>query len=67
MKRKRWNLLGFFAAIVVTLAMLCLIKYGHEHRDVLESILSILTVVLVVAIFAIIRRNVKQMCRNKDQ
>lgn len=65
MKRKRWNLLGFLATIAVTLLMLCLIWYGHDHKEQLEYVLSVLTVILIVAIFAIIRRNVKQMCKNK--
>ena len=64
-KRKRWNLLGFFATVIVTFALLGLIIYGRTHKDHLEVVLSILTVFLVIAVFAVIRRNVKEICKNK--
>ena len=64
-KRKRWNLLGFFATVIVTFALLGLIIYGRTHKDHLEVVLSILTVFLVIAVFAVIRRNVKEIWKNK--
>lgn len=62
-KRKRWNLLGFFATVIVTFVLLGLIIYGRAHKDHLEVVLSILTVFLVIAVFAVIRRNVKEICK----
>lgn len=64
-KRKRWNLMGFFASVVVTFALIGLIIYGQGHKEQLEVVMSILTVILIVAIFAIIRRNAKRICNNK--
>ena len=65
MRRKRWNLLGFVASIIVTFGMLGLIIYGQEHKGQLEDVLSILVVILVVALFAIISYNVKRIIKNK--
>ena len=62
---RRWNLVGYLFSIVVTFAMLGLIIYGQGHKEQLEVAMSILTVILIVATLAIIRRNVKQMCKNK--
>lgn len=62
---KRWNLLGYLISIIVTFALIGLIIYGKEYKEQLEIALYGLTVFLVVAIFAIIRRNVKRMCNNK--
>ena len=65
MRRKRWNLLGFVASVIVTFGMLGLIIYGQEHKGQLEDVLSILVVILVVALFAIISYNVKRIIKNK--
>lgn len=65
MRRKRWNLLGFVASVIVTFGMLDLIIYGQEHKGQLEDVLSILVVILVVALFAIISYNVKRIIKNK--
>ena len=65
MRRKRWNLLGFVASVIVTFGMLGLIIYGQEHKGELEDVLSILVVILVVALFAIISYNVKRIIKNK--
>ena len=65
MRRKRWNLLGFVASVIVTFGMLDLIIYGQEHKGQLEDVLSILVVILVVALFAIISYNVKRIVKNK--
>lgn len=57
--------MGFFASVVVTFALIGLIIYGQGHKEQLEVVMSILTVILIVAIFAIIRRNIKRICNNK--
>ena len=62
---KRWNLFGYLFSIIVTLALIGLIIYGKDHKGQLEVVMNVLTVILVVAFFAIIRRNVKQICKNK--
>lgn len=59
-KRKRWNLLGFIASVISTFALIGLILYGQGHKEQLNVVLSILTVILVIAFFAVIRRNVKE-------
>lgn len=64
-KRKRWNLLGFIASVISTFALIGLILYGQGHKEQLNVVLSILTVILVIAVFAVIRRNVKEACKNK--
>ena len=64
-KRKRWNLLGFIASVISTFALIGLILYGQGHKEQLNVVLSILTVILVIAFFAVIRRNVKEICKNK--
>ena len=58
---RRWNLVGYLFSIVVTFAMLGLIIYGQGHKEQLEVAMSILTVILIVATFAIIRRNIKRI------
>lgn len=65
MRRKRWNLLGFVASVIITFGMMGLIIYGQEHKGQLEDVLSILVVILVVALFAIISYNVKRIIKNK--
>ena len=62
---KRWNLFGYLFSIIVTFALIGLIIYGKDHKGQLEVVMNVLTVILVVAFFAIIRRNVKQICKNK--
>ena len=64
-RMKRWNLFGYLFSIIVTFALIGLIKYGKDHKGQLEVVMNVLTVILVVAFFAIIRRNVKQICKNK--
>ena len=54
-RMKRWNLLGYLISIIVTIALIGLIIYGKYHKEQMESVLKI----LIVAIFAIICRNVK--------
>ena len=61
---RRWNLIGYIISIIVTIALIELIIYGKEHKDQLEVVMYALTVILIVAVFAIIRRNLKQT-RNK--
>lgn len=58
---RRCNLVGYLFSIVVTFAMLGLIIYGQGHKEQLEVAMSILTVILIVATFAIIRRNIKRI------
>lgn len=53
--RRRWNIIGFIATPIAILLMLGLIICGHEYKEQMESVLKI----LIVAIFAIICRNVK--------
>lgn len=62
---RRWNLIGYIISIIVTIALIGLIIYGKEHKDQLEVVMYALTVILIVAVFAIIRRNIKIMCNNK--
>lgn len=62
---RRWNLVGYLFSIVVTFAMLGLIIYGQGHKEQLEVAISILTVILIVATFAIIRRNIKRIWKSK--
>lgn len=62
---RRWNLVGYLFSIVAIFAMLGLIIYGQGHKEQLEVVMSILTVILIVAIFAIIRRNIKRICKSK--
>ncbi len=62
---RRWNLIGNIISIIVTIALIGLIIYGKEHKDQLEVVMYALTVILIVAVFAIIRRNIKIMCNNK--
>ena len=64
-RMKRWNLLGYLFSIIVTCALIGLIIYGKDQKAQLEVVMYVLTVILVVAFFAIIRRNVKQICKNK--
>ena len=64
-RMKRWNLLGYLISIIVTIALIGLIIYGKDHKAQLEVVMYVLTVILVVAFFEIIRRNVKQICKNK--
>ena len=64
-RMKRWNLFGYLFSIIVTIALIGLIIYGKDHKGQLEVVMYVLTVILVVAFFAIIRRNVKQICKNK--
>ena len=61
---RRWNLIGYIISIIVTIALIGLIIYGKEHIDQLEVVMYV-TVILIVAVFAIIRRNIKTMCNNK--
>lgn len=61
--RRRWNIIGFIATPIAILLMLGLIICGHEYKEQMESVLKILIVVLIVAIFAIISRNVKILCK----
>lgn len=65
MRIRRWNLIGYIISIIVTIALIGLIIYGKEHKDQLEVVMYALTVILIVAVFAIIRRNIKTMCNNK--
>lgn len=58
---RRWNLVGYLFSIVVTFAMLGLIIYGQGHKEQHEVAMSLLTIILIVAIFAIIRRNIKRI------
>ena len=58
---RRWNLVGYLFSIVAIFAMLGLIIYGQGHKEQLEVVMSILTVILIVATFAIIRRNIKRI------
>lgn len=58
---RRWNFVGYLFFIVVTFAMLGMIIYGQGHKEQLEVAMSILTVILIVATFAIIRRNIKRI------
>ena len=62
---RRWNLVGYLFSIVAIFAMLGLIIYGQGHKEQLEVVMSILTVILTVATFAIIRRNIKRICKSK--
>lgn len=62
---RRWNLIGYIISIIATIALIGLIIYGKEHKDQLEVVMYALTVILIVAVFAIIRRNIKTMCNNK--
>ena len=62
---RRWNLVGYLFSIVVTFAMLGLIIYSKGHKEQLEVAMSILTVILIVATFAIIRRNIKRIWKSK--
>ena len=62
---RRWNLVGYLFSIVVTFAMLGLIIYSQGHKEQLEVAMSILTVILIVATFAIIRRNIKRIWKSK--
>ena len=62
-RMKRWNLLGYLISIIVTIALIGLIIFGKEHKDIVEVVMYILTSFLIVAIFAIIRRNVKRICK----
>ena len=62
---KRWNLFGYLFSIIVTVALIGLILYSKDHKGQLEVVMNVLTVILVVAFFAIIRRNVKHICKNK--
>ena len=64
-KRKRWNLLGFIASVFITFAIIGLIIYSQGHKEQIEVVLSILVIFLVIAVFAVIRRNVKEECKNK--
>ena len=64
-RMKRWNLLGYLISIIVTIALIGLIIYGKYHKEQLEVLMYALTVILIVAVFAIIRRNIKTMCNNK--
>lgn len=64
-KRKRWNLLGFIASVFITFAIIGLIIYSQGHKEQIEVVLSILVIFLVIAVFAVIRRNVKEACKNK--
>ena len=61
---RRWNLIGYIISIIVTIALIELIIYGKEHKDQLEVVMYALTVILIVAVFALLRRNLKQT-RNK--
>ena len=63
--KREWNLFGYLFSIIVTFALIGLIIYGKDHKGQLEVVMNVLTVILVVAFFAIIRRNVKQICKNK--
>ena len=65
MRIRRWNLIGYIISIIVTIALIGLIIYGKEHKDQLEVVMYALTVILIVAVFAIIRRNIKTVCNNK--
>ena len=64
-RMKRWNLFGYLFSIIVTFALIGLIIFGKDHKGQLEVVMYVLTVILVVAFFAIIRRNVKHICKNK--
>ena len=58
---RRWNLVGYLFSIVAIFAMLGLIIYGQGYKEQLEVVMSILTVILIVATFAINRRNIKRI------
>lgn len=63
--RKRWNLIGFVASVFIIFAIIGLIIYSQEHKEQMEVVVSILPMILVIAFFAVIRRNVKEACKNK--
>lgn len=52
-------------SIIVTIALIGLIIYGKEYKEQLEVVMYALSVILIVAVFAIVRRNLKQT-RNKE-
>lgn len=64
-KIRKWNLIGYIISIMVTMSLIGLIIYGNEHKVQLKVVMYALTVILIVAVFAIIRRNIKTMCNNK--
>lgn len=59
-RMKRWNLLVNLISIIVTIALIGLIIYGKEYKEQLEVVMYALSVILIVAVFAIVRRNLKQ-------
>ena len=60
MRIRRWNLIGYIISIIVTIALIGLIIYGKEYKEQLEVVMYALSVILIVAVFAIVRRNLKQ-------
>lgn len=63
--RKRWNLIGLVASVFIIFAIIGFIIYSQEHKEQMEVVVSILPMILVIAFFAVIRRNVKEACKNK--
>lgn len=50
---------------MVTIALIGLIVFGKEHKGQLEVVMYTLVVFLIVAVFAIIRRNVRNIYKIK--
>ena len=59
-KIRKWNLIGYIISIMVTMSLIGLIIYGKEYKEQLEVVMYALSVILIVAVFAIVRRNLKQ-------
>lgn len=64
-KRTRWNVWGFIASIPFLLMTIGLIYIAPGYKQELMYVVYAISVFLVVAIFAIIRRNVKRTCNKQ--
>ena len=68
-RRKLRTILTITGVFIVTFSIVIMVSLGvgmtEGYKEQLEVVMSILTVILIVATFAIIRSNIKRICKSK--
>ena len=68
-RRKLRTILTITGVVIGTFSIVIMVSLGvgmtEGYKEQLEVVMSILTVILIVATFAIIRRNIKRICKSK--
>lgn len=63
-KRKRWNLAGYVATVFITCFLVGLIFIAPSFQKELQYIIYALSIFVVIAIIAIVTRNIKNKTNN---